>query len=47
MAMTDSSVVARVSKMQLAILDIQDTQHIPLGVTLLCVGLGFLPPWEY
>lgn len=47
MAMTDSSVVARVSMMQLVILDIQATQHIPLGIMLLYVGLGFFPPWEY
>lgn len=45
--MTDCSMVARVSMMLLAILDIQDAVHIPVGMMLLCVGVGYLPPWEY
>lgn len=45
--MTDSSMVARVSMRLLAILDIQDAQHSPVGMVLLCGGVGYLPPWEY
>lgn len=47
LAMTDSSMVARVSTRLLAILDIQDAQHSPVGMVLLCGGVGYLPRWEY
>lgn len=47
LATTDSSMVARVSMMLLAILNIQVANHIPMGMMLLCAGVGYLPPWEY
>ena len=47
LAMTDNSVVARVSVRLLAIQDIQDAQHSPVGMVLLCGRVGYLPPWEY
>lgn len=48
LATADSLIaVARVSMMLLAIMDIQDVNHIPMGMMLLCAGVGYLSSWEY
>lgn len=39
--------VVRVSMMLLAVQDMQDANHIPMGMMLLYVGVGYLPHWEY
>lgn len=46
LARTDSSVVARVSMQLLAMLGMQDANHIPMGMMPLR-RVGYLPPWEY